>query len=49
MLSIPLIIGLLIAEHSRRLIYGRLLLVACHFDRLLATTSITFLHNKILV
>jgi hypothetical protein len=49
MLSILLIIGLLIAEHSRRLIRSRLLLVACYFDRLLATTSITFLYNKILV
>jgi hypothetical protein len=48
MLLIPLIIGLLIAEYSRRLICGRLLLVAYYFDRLLATTSITFLYNKIL-
>jgi hypothetical protein len=49
MLSIPLIIGLSIAEYSRRLIRGGLILVAFHFDRLLATTSITFLYNKILV
>jgi hypothetical protein len=43
------IIGLSIVERSRRLIYSRLLLVAYHFDRLLAITSITFLHNKMLV